>query len=117
MQSLAKSQKPKKMPKKMFDLSLGELGLVALAALIIIKPEDLPGAAQKIGQFFSKAKAQAKALFDAAEIAEINADIKDIEADFKGQLYEITNLEGEQQIAFNISELEGLPQKNPTTKP
>ena len=40
----------------MFDIGTGELGLIALIALLVLGPERLPGAARTAGALLRKAR-------------------------------------------------------------
>ncbi len=62
----------------MFGLGWSEMVLVAIVALIVIGPKDLPGLFRTIGQFTGKAKAMAREFSRAMEEAADDAGVKDI---------------------------------------
>lgn len=51
----------------MFDLSFSEILLVILAAVIFLKPEDVPAIMRKIGIIFGKVKAYTNEIMQAFE--------------------------------------------------
>ena len=62
----------------MFGLSMGELALVGVVALIVIGPKDLPGMFRTLGQFTGKARAMAREFSRAMDAAADEAGVKDI---------------------------------------
>src|SRR5690349_9139049 len=65
----------------MFDLSSGELLLIALAALIFIKPKDLPAVLRAIGQWTGKIRRMAGEFQDQFREAMREAEMADIKKD------------------------------------
>ena len=55
----------------MFDLSMGEMAVVGVVALIVVGPKDLPVLFRNVGRFVGKAKGMARefsrAMNDAAD--------------------------------------------------
>ncbi len=62
----------------MFGLGWSEMVLVAIVALIVIGPKDLPGMFRTVGQFTGKAKGMAREFSRAMEAAADEAGVKDI---------------------------------------
>lgn len=62
----------------MFGLGWSEMVLVAIVALIVIGPKDLPGLFRSVGQFTGKAKGMAREFSRAMEDAADEAGVKDI---------------------------------------
>ena len=62
----------------MFGLGWSEMVLVAIVALIVIGPKDLPGLFRSVGQFTGKAKGMAREFSRAMEEAADEAGVKDI---------------------------------------
>lgn len=62
----------------MFGLGWSEMVLVAIVALIVIGPKDLPGMFRAVGQFTGKAKGMAREFSRAMEAAADDAGVKDI---------------------------------------
>ena len=65
----------------MFDLSSGELLLIALAALLFIKPKDLPGVLRTVGQWTGKIRRMAGEFQDQFREAMREAEMADIKKD------------------------------------
>ena len=88
----------------MFDLSFGEVALVALVALIVIGPKELPAAMRVVGRGLGHMKRLASGMREAfdAMVAETGADeIKDtLNKDRKF----ITDQAGNLQEVFDISD-------------
>ncbi len=65
----------------MFDFSSGELLLIAVAALIFIKPKDLPGVLRAIGQWTGKIRRMAGEFQDQFREAIREAEVADLKKD------------------------------------
>jgi sec-independent protein translocase protein TatB len=73
----------------MFDFSSGELLLIAVAALVFIKPKDLPGALRVVGQWTGKIRRMAGEFQDQfrevmreAEMADLKRDVDEAASKF-----------------------------------
>lgn len=84
----------------MFEFSLSELLLVAVAALIFIKPEDLPGVLRSFGKLVGKMKGYANEITSAFDEEKINDKITKVMGD-----------DGKMHIAYDVSDLEHLLKK------
>ena len=66
----------------MFDLGWSELFIVAVIALVVVGPKDLPGLLAKVGRFVGKARAMANqfqtVMMDAAREAELDEIKKEL---------------------------------------
>jgi sec-independent protein translocase protein TatB len=62
----------------MFDIGMTELLLVAIVALIVVGPKDLPGMFRTLGRFTARAKSMAREFSSAMEQAADEAGVKDI---------------------------------------
>lgn len=82
----------------MFDFSMAETSLTLVIALLLIGPEELPGAIRAMRNVSRKSKQMFKEMSDkvmeiegadglASEVRKLNNDIKQI-ADSKGNLYD-----------------------------
>jgi sec-independent protein translocase protein TatB len=65
----------------MFDMSSGELLLIAVAALIFIKPKDLPGVLRAVGQWTGKIRRMAGEFQDQFRDAMREAEMADLKKD------------------------------------
>jgi sec-independent protein translocase protein TatB len=100
----------------MLDIGFSELLLIAVVALVVVGPKDLPvvvrhGAKflREMREIYAGLKHQMTAVMD-----EVGA------ADIKREMTTIIDLEGKPQQAFDVRELEGLkakPASNDTPAP
>jgi sec-independent protein translocase protein TatB len=65
----------------MFDMSSGELLLIAVAALIFIKPKDLPAVLRAVGQWTGKIRRMAGEFQDQFREAMREAEMADLKKD------------------------------------
>lgn len=65
----------------MFDMSSGELLLIAVAALIFIKPKDLPAVLRAVGQWTGKIRRMAGEFQDQFREAMREAEMSDLKKD------------------------------------
>ena len=84
----------------MFGFSFAEIALVALAAFIFIKPEDLPEIMRTLGKFAGKLKAYSKEITDLFDDKKVENKITKVLGD-----------DGKFHVAFDVSELENLTTK------
>lgn len=86
----------------MFDIGLSELAVIALVGLVIIGPKDLPVVARYIVAFIRELRGIA---------AKVNAQVMQV-AEENGlselNTRTIIDLDGKPQIAYDVSELEGM---------
>jgi sec-independent protein translocase protein TatB len=68
----------------MFDIGMTELLLVAIVALIVVGPKDLPGMFRTLGRFTARAKGMAREFSSAMEQAADEAGVNDIAKTVKG---------------------------------
>lgn len=66
----------------MFDFSSGELLLIAVAALVFIKPKDLPAVMRVVGQWTGKIRRMAGEFQDQFREAMREAEMADLKKDF-----------------------------------
>jgi sec-independent protein translocase protein TatB len=67
----------------MFGLGWSEMVLVAIVALIVIGPKDLPGMFRAAGEFTGKARGMAREFSRAMEAAADDSGVKDISSSLK----------------------------------
>ena len=67
----------------MFGLGWSEMVLVAIVALIVIAPKDLPGMFRTMGEFTGKARGMAREFSRAMESAADESGVKDISKTLK----------------------------------
>ncbi len=67
----------------MFGLGWSEMVLVAIVALIVIGPKDLPGMFRAAGEFTGKARGMAREFSRAMEAAADDAGVKDISSSLR----------------------------------
>ncbi len=78
----------------MFDVSLSEALLIAVVALLVIGPEDLPAVMRGVGKFIRRIKRSAQ---DFMHIIDEESELKNI-----------VDLEGNLREAYDISELDEI---------
>ena len=81
----------------MFGLSLPELFVISLIALLLIKPEDAPEVMRAIGKFIGRIKRMTKEVTDSFNEVINDEDVK-----------EITGITGEKFKAFDTSDLASI---------
>lgn len=91
----------------MFDFSFIEILVVIVVTLLVVKPEDVPGILRAVGRGLGKLKQISN------EWASILDDIsKDVGADdIKREMRTVVDLDGNEREAFDVSDLDGIPQK------
>ncbi len=67
----------------MFDIGWSELFIIAVVALIVVGPKDLPVMFRTLGRFTAKARGMAREFQRAMESAADEAGVKDIQRDLK----------------------------------
>jgi sec-independent protein translocase protein TatB len=77
----------------MFDLSLAELAFIAVVALVVIGPKELPVLLRAIGRWIGRFKRFTKAILHQLELDELNEDVKIIQND-AGQIFDSYDLSG-----------------------
>ena len=67
----------------MFDLSMGEMAVVGVVALIVVGPKDLPVLFRNVGRFVGKAKGMAREFSRAMNDAAEDSGMRDVQKTFK----------------------------------
>ncbi len=101
----------------MFDVDLSELAVIAVVALIVIGPKDLPKVLRLMGQMTRKAKNLAgefqKGIDDMVREAELDEMKKKVEAfnqvDFKREVEKAVDPDGAVEKALRIEESPSSP--------
>ena len=96
----------------MLDLGWSELLVVAIAALIVVGPKDLPRMLRTLGQYVAKARGVAREFHRAMDEAARQADIEELH-EIKKSLDEVRDVQYEAQRELSQSFLDG-PSKPPT---
>lgn len=68
----------------MFDVGWGELFLIAVVALIVVGPKDLPGLFRTLGQFTGRARAMARDFQRTLEAAADDAGVSEVQKTLRG---------------------------------
>ena len=89
----------------MLELSFGELALIALVALLVIGPKEMPVVMRKIGLFMRKAKNMAGELHDAFDKAIDAPEIKETTQQLNRHTNYIRDEAGRLQRTYDISDL------------
>ncbi len=85
----------------MLDISLGEITLVLLIAMVFIGPERLPGVARKIGSFLRQVK---EALFQVRQEVEQDEETAQVFSEMQNTVHEITNAVNLRKFMREMSE-------------
>ena len=96
----------------MFGFSGTELILVALVALLVINPKDLPSTLRNIRDTMRKIKKTASEFTDAIMGDEHVSDLKKEAQKINEEIHHIVDLNGEMQPTFSLDDIqEHLPAK------
>ena len=100
----------------MLDIGFSELLLIAVVALVVVGPKDLPVVVRQAAKFLREMREMVAGLKHqmTAVMDEVGA------ADIKREMTTIIDLEGKPQQAFDVRELEALkakPAANDTPAP
>ena len=90
----------------MLDIGFSELLLIAVVALVVVGPKDLPVVIRHAAKFFREMRSVYAGLKNqmTAVMDEVGAN------DLKREMTTIIDLEGKPQQAFDVRELEALKQ-------
>jgi len=91
----------------MFDLSFWEIIVIAVIAMMVVKPEDMPDIMRSIGKAIGKVKRSAKEFMSLFDDVVKDEDLKEVSQEFT----EIIDLDGNVQKAYDISDLDDLSRK------
>lgn len=102
----------------MFEFSMPEMLVVALVALLVVGPKELPGVIRNCKKIIDKIRNTAKEFSDSItqmdEIQDLKSEAKKLNDDLKV----IIDLEGNKQPTYDISDLmnEKKPKNNNNTE-
>jgi len=89
----------------MFDLAWSEIALIAVVAVIVIGPKDLPGAVRGVADFIKKAKKQIASFQQQADELVREAKLEDVRnqiAEVKGTINEIRSFDLKGEISKHV---------------
>ncbi|HQU70108.1 MAG TPA: Sec-independent protein translocase protein TatB [Albidovulum sp.] len=99
----------------MFDIGGGELLLIAIVALIVVGPKDLPGMFQTLGRFTAKARAMGREFQRAMDDAARESGVKGAADDLKAMTSKKSlGLDALEKAATKFEKWD--PTKNPAMK-
>ena len=84
----------------MFDLSIAELAFIAVIALVVIGPKDLPVLLRTVGRWIGKMKRMANEVIKQLELDDLQEDVRTIQND-AGETFE----------AYDLSDVEDKSRK------
>ncbi|MCB2082110.1 MAG: hypothetical protein KDD76_05685 [Rickettsiales bacterium] len=92
----------------MFDISLTEIAVVIIIALLVMKPEDVPSAVRAVRRVFQQLRDIA------AEFSQVVTEASDAAgiSEAKQELKEIVDLEGNIREAYDIKDIHKLREKS-----
>src|SRR3712207_1598664 len=92
------------------EIGASELLIIAIAALIVVGPKDLPVLLRRFGQFMAKLRGMAsefRASFDEmARQSELDELRKEVEAMRRGQFADIAAQSGQAEMRQTVDEIE-----------
>lgn len=89
----------------MLDLAWSEIALIAVVAVIVIGPKDLPGAVRGVAEFIKKAKKQVASFQQQADELVREAKLEDVRnqiAEVKGTINEIRSFDLKGEITRHV---------------
>lgn len=89
----------------MFDVSLSELLIVALAALLVLGPEEMPKALRAMMRFFRSLKNLAAEIQQGVESLADEPELKEVKHAIQANRRYIIDEAGNYQEVFDVSEL------------
>jgi sec-independent protein translocase protein TatB len=108
----------------MFDIGWSEMAVIAVVALLVIGPKDLPKVLRTVGQWVSKARAMAREFQSSIDEMARDADLEELkktaremsQLDIKGEIQKTVDPSGE--LEKSIAEVNALdPGKPPFEAP
>jgi len=75
----------------MFDLSIAELAFIAVIALVVIGPKELPIVLKTVGRWIGKFKRMASSIMQQLELDDLKDEVHTIQND-AGELFEAYDL-------------------------
>jgi sec-independent protein translocase protein TatB len=91
----------------MLDIGFSELLLIAMAAILFIGPKDYPVVIRAIAKAIREIKSLVRAVRTQVDEVMEQAGVNELRDSTKT----IIDLEGKKQIAYDVSELDGLADK------
>ena len=101
----------------MFDFSSGELLLIAVAALVFIKPKDLPAVLRAVGQWTGKIRRMAGEFQDQFREAMREAEMADLKKDIDEAASKVGGLDPFSDIKEAVEWKPPEPTTEPVTPP
>ena len=95
----------------MLDFGFSELLLIAVAAILFIKPADLPVVIRHVAKFMREIRAIYTGIKRQVDEVMDQAGVNDLHQ----QVSTIIDLEGKPQKAYDVAELQTLPAAKPVT--
>ncbi len=88
----------------MFDLSFGELLLIAVAALVFIGPKELPGALKGIMKLFSSLKQMMQEVTDMVQQTYKEAGLDEVKEEWERETRTIIGDDGKPYTAYDLDD-------------
>jgi sec-independent protein translocase protein TatB len=98
----------------MFNLSWSEISIIAVLAIIIINPKDIPGLMRGAGKLVGRVKRMGKDFMKSIDEAADEVGIKEFKEQLENQqaiIGKITDLEGNEQETYDTGGLEDVSKK------
>ncbi len=88
----------------MLGINLGEIVAILVVAIIVLKPEDIPGLLRTAGKMVAKFQAFSREITDALHGTIRETGIHEVQH----EMTEIIDLEGKPQQAYDVTKIEEL---------
>jgi sec-independent protein translocase protein TatB len=98
----------------MFDLAWSEMILIAVVALIVIGPKELPDVLRNLGQWVAKARGYAREFQNHFDDLVREADVKKMREDWNNNILEKERMGLEADLMGNVHPPESAPPETPT---
>ena len=88
----------------MYDFSFNELLIVAIVAILVVGPKDLPKILAYVRNLLSKLKSLGQEVTSGLDEVINQAEVKDVASKVNEDLKTIIDLEGKEQVTYDISD-------------
>lgn len=101
----------------MLDLSLPEILVISLAAILVIGPKELPAVLRTIGRWLGQMRELGREVRDAFDSAIQTEELKQTGHELENDVQYIRDLEGNLQRTYDLSDLAGYDEQKQASHP
>ncbi len=88
----------------MFDIGWSEMMLIAVVAIVVVGPKDLPRLMRSVGQWVRKARAMASDFHSSIDEMAREAELEEV----KKSIHHVTNFDARQELENTINPPDGF---------